>query len=148
MNAHAVLLLVVALALPACISDEDSLYPHDPPPNLPPGITLLELPQAAVESLTMPRVADELAKLLIGQELGLDRPTLPPERRDDVLAHRVVTGMTVREVVFCFLSDPSRQRHQGPPGGTVLIWEPRDRRLASYWVRFDENGRSADAGTN
>jgi hypothetical protein len=135
-----------ALAAPGCWAAEPQLYPFDPPPNVPAGLTLLEIPGPVIQSLYSQRVADQLGELLLVQDMKLDRPRVTPERREQILAHRVVTGMTMRDVVFCFLSDPSRQRIQGPPGGQTLLWEPRDTRLDRFWVRFDEYGKAADAG--
>jgi hypothetical protein len=139
-------MLAVALALAGCTAAEPVLYPHDPPPNVPAGLTLLELPRRVVDDLASRRVADELGKRLVASGLALDGPTLTPERRDQILAHRIVTGMSVQDVIFCFLADPSRERLQGPPGGRTLLWEPRDVTLGRYWVRFDELGEAADAG--
>ncbi|MHC5212630.1 MAG: hypothetical protein ACYTG2_18100 [Planctomycetota bacterium] len=135
--------LLAALALAACSA---VVPPHDPPPNVPPGLTLLELPDAVVESLATQEVEDKLGTLLLGQHLGANESRFPAGRREQILNHRIVTGMTVREVVFCFLADPVRQRHQGPPGGQTLLWEPPDLSLGRYWVRFDERGLAVDAG--
>jgi hypothetical protein len=138
--------LAAALALTGCTAAEPVLHPHDPPPNLPASLTLLELPQRVVDGLATQRVADELGKRLVASDLALGGPALTPARREQILAHRIVTGMSVQDVIFCFLADPSRERHQGPPGGRTLLWEPRDVTLGRYWVRFDELGEAADAG--
>jgi hypothetical protein len=142
------LALLVALGLqgPGCWATEPALSPRDPPPNVPPGLLLLELPESVVDAFVLQRVADQLGAKLLEADLGVGGATLSAERRAQILAHRVTTGMSVQEVIWCFLADPSRVRLQGPPGGQTLLWEPRDAWRSRYWVRFDEHGEAADAG--
>ncbi len=64
-----------------------------------------------------------------------------PDRVRRILAHQVLVGLTPQEVIWVFLSHPTRVRNQGPPGGHTLLWEP-DR----YFVRFDQSGRAVAAG--
>jgi hypothetical protein len=137
--------LVLAAALPGCFATEPPLYPYDPPPNVPAGLLLLEVSAEAVSSMQAPHVADELGSVLLGDALKVGYEPISEERRKQILAHHVVTGMTVREVSWSLVSEPARVREQGPPGGTTLYWETPGGRHGRYWVRFDKDGRAADA---
>jgi hypothetical protein len=151
MHAMKRLLLALGVALPAlapgcCWATEPQLYPYDPPPNIPAGQLILQLPDDVVASMRTDHVADELGSILLGDALKIGYEPITEERRKQILAHQVVTGMTLREVKWALVSDPARIRDQGPPGGTTLIWETPGGMHGSFWVRFDDEGRAADAG--
>lgn len=137
---------LVGLALGGCFATEPELYPYDPPPNIPPGELILQLPDEVVASMRTDHVADELGSVLLGDALKVGYEPITDERRKQILSHQVVTGMTLREVKWALVSDPARVRSQGPPGGTTLIWETPGGVLGSFWVRFDDEGLAADAG--
>ena len=137
--------LLAALALGGCFATEPDLYPFDPPPNVPEGLVLLEVSTSAVESMKSPHIADELGTVLLGDALKVGYEPLSDTRRKQVLAHQIVTGMTVREVIWAFVADPARTRDQGPPGGTTLVWETPGGMHGRFWVRFDEDGHVSDA---
>ncbi len=141
--------LLVGLALLAggCWVVEPQLSPIDPPPNLEKGQLLLEIPQSAVDAMATQSVVRTLDLALSGAQDKLGTIALPEGHSQRILLHQVVTGMTQQEVVWCFLSHPTRHREQGPPGGATLLWEPPgidqgDR----YWVRFDDDGFAWAAG--
>lgn len=142
-----VLALCGALALAACSALEPRLDPHDPPPNLPVGSLLLTVPQRAVDALADRRVVDELDLALEGAMARIGGDALAPGHDALILAHQVVVGMPVREVIWCFVAHPSRVRDQGPPGGHTLLWEPIGLHHDRYWVRFDAQGLAVAAGT-
>ena len=119
----ALVAVLAGLALGGCYATEPQLYPWDPPPNVPPGELILQLPDHVVESMRSDHVADELGSVLLGDALRIGYEPITDERRQQILAHQVVTGMTLREVKWALVSDPARVRSQGPPGGTTLIWE-------------------------
>lgn len=137
---------LVGLALGGCFATEPELYPYDPAPNIPPGQLILQLPDDVVASMRSDHVADELGSVLLGDALKVGYEPITDERRKQILSHQVVTGMTLREVKWALVSDPARVRSQGPPGGTTLIWETPGGIHGSFWVRFDDEGRAADAG--
>jgi hypothetical protein len=151
MHAMKRLLLALGVALPVLApgcswATEPQLYPYDPPPNIPPGQLILQLPDDVVATMRTDHVADELGSILLGDALKIGYEPITEERRKQILAHQVVTGMTLREVKWALVSDPARIRDQGPPGGTTLIWETPGGMHGSFWVRFDDEGRAADAG--
>jgi hypothetical protein len=146
-------LLVAALLfcglLPAggCSALEPQLSPRDPPPNIAPDQLLLEIPQSVVDAMATQAVVHTLDLALAGAQEKLGIISLPPGHAQRILLHQVVTGMTEQEVVWCFLSHPTRVREQGPPGGHTLLWEPPGYQQGDrYWVRFDENGVAWSAG--
>jgi len=137
----------LALLAGGCSAVEPQLSPIDPPPNIPKGLLLLEIPQSAVDAMSMQSVVRTLDLALAGAQGKLGTIALPAGHSKRILLHQVVTGMTEQEVVWCFLSYPTRERNQGPPGGVTLLWEPPgidqgDR----YWVRFNEDGLAWAAG--
>ncbi|MGQ0552931.1 MAG: hypothetical protein ACT4PU_06900 [Planctomycetota bacterium] len=140
------LILLPICTLAGCSLYEPRLPPHDPPPNQVVDTLLLEVPQRAVDALASHTLVRELELELAGQGAALGVEALPPGRHERLLAHQVVVGMSVREVIWCFLSHPTRVRDQGPPGGHTLIWEPQGLWHARYWVRFDEAGFANAAG--
>ena len=130
-----------------CYATDPVLYPQDPPPNIPPGVLILQVPHEAVASMHSTHVADELGSVLLGDALKIGYEPISDERRKQILAHQVVTGMSLREVTWALVADPARIRSQGPPGGTTLIWETPGGMHGSFWVRFDDDGKAADAGS-
>lgn len=134
-------------ALGGCYATEPVLYSADPPPNIPGGLVILQVPHEAIATMHSRHVADELGSVLVGDAVALGYEPLSEERRQQILSHQVVTGMSLREVKWALVSDPARIRQQGPPGGTTLIWETPGRLHGSFWVRFDEYGRASDAGS-
>jgi len=97
-----------------------------------------------VEAQTIQRREDALAAVADGR-LVLSGPGVV----DAIREHRIMTGMTVEEVVWAICSQPTSVRDQGPPGGHTLLWEPQERRAARrFWVRFDEWGKAAAAGVD
>jgi hypothetical protein len=139
--------VLVGGALGGCFATEPQLYPFDPPPNIPPDLLLLEVPDEAVSSMHSAHVDDELGTVLLGNALKVGYEPISDERRAQILAHQVVTGMTLREVKWALVADPARIRDQGPPGGTTLIWETPGGIYGRFWVRFDDYGKAADAGS-
>ena len=157
-NAHAHLLSFAGAAacgvmgamlgavLGGCYAVSPHLAAHDPPPNIAPEQLLLEVPSEAVDSL---RTSAEVTKrdlAMSGTTSRIGYIDLLPGRAEAIMAHRVVTGMTPEEVVWCFLAQPTRVRDQGPPGGHTLLWEPAGTAQYRYWVRFDETGLAVAAG--
>jgi len=139
--------LLAGAALGGCYATEPVLYPLDPPPNVPEGILILQVPHDIVATMHSISVADELGSVLLGDALQIGYEPISEERRKQILSHQVVTGMTLREVKWSLVSDPARIRQQGPPGGTTLIWETPGGEHGSYWVRFDAYGLAWDAGS-
>lgn len=139
--------VLACLLLAGCFATEPVLYPFDPPPNVPPGLLLLEVPPEVVSSMRSDHVADELGTVLLGDALKVGYEPITEERRKQILAHQVVTGMTVREVKWSLVADPARIHDQGPPGGTTLIWNTPGNFYGSFWVRFDDQGKVSDAGS-
>lgn len=136
----------VAALLAGCRAAEPELYPFDPPPNIPAGQDLMVVPDDLVNDLleaqTIRLREDALAAVADGK-LVLSGSGVEDAIRD----HRIMTGMTVQEVVWAICSQPTSVRDQGPPGGHTLLWEPQERRSAKrFWVRFDENGKATAAG--
>jgi len=138
--------VLAGLALGGCFATEPQLYPYDPPPTIPPGQPILQLPDHVVASMRSDHVADELGSVLLGDALKVGYEPITDERRKQILSHQVVTGMTLREVKFALVSDPARVRDQGPPGGKTLVWETPGGMYGSFWVRFGDEGRASDAG--
>jgi hypothetical protein len=141
------LLLASLAALAACSAVEPKLSPRDPPPNVPRDLLILEVPQHIVDALASWSVVNTLNLSLDGAQDRVGIVVLPPGHAHRILQHQVVTGMTVQEVEWCFLSHPTRVRDQGPPGGHTLCWEPPGLNSSErYWVRFDETGLAVAAG--
>ena len=138
----------LAVLLAGCGAAEPQLYPFDPPPNIPAGQDLMDVPDDLVNDLieaqTIQRREDALAAVADGR-LVLSGPGVV----DAIREHRIMTGMTVEEVVWSICSQPTSVRDQGPPGGHTLLWEPQERRNAKrFWVRFDEWGKASAAGVD
>jgi len=138
----------LAVLLAGCGAAEPQLYPFDPPPNIPAGQDLMDVPDDLVNDLieaqTIQRREDALAAVADGR-LVLSGPGVV----DAIREHRIMTGMTVEEVVWSICSQPTSVRDQGPPGGHTLLWEPQERRAAKrFWVRFDEWGKASAAGVD
>ncbi|MHC4844779.1 MAG: hypothetical protein ACYTCU_01315 [Planctomycetota bacterium] len=158
-----VLVAALSVSLGGCWAVTPQLDPHDPPPNVPEGMLLLQLSEALIESMAEAEVLADRDRVLAtdGDDVGAYAEN--PERVRQILGHQVVTGMTAQEVIWAFGCHPSRTRDQGPPGSHTLLWEvPRSLEFGSasvgaiengtghgnYWVRFDETGRVAAAGRN
>jgi hypothetical protein len=139
--------LVAAAALGGCYATDPVLYPFAPSPNVPEGLLILQVPHEVVESMHSTHIADELGSVLLGDALKIGYEPITEERRQQILSHQVVTGMTLREVTWSLMSDPARIRDQGPPGGKTLIWETPGGMQGSFWVRFDDDGHAWDAGS-
>jgi hypothetical protein len=137
------LLLVL---LTGCFITDPRLPPFDPPPIVPAGVVVLEIPDSAARKLRRANVSEELQAALLAGQIGGASGGLREELIDDVLQQRVVTGMTVREVIYCFRSHPRRVRDQGPPGGHTLLWETNGLFVQRFWVRFDGLGLAVAAG--
>lgn len=119
----------------ACAALSPRLPPKLPPPNLPRGVVVLDLTDDEAATLTQPNVVEV-------REAGIEELA-----REDaavaahVLAHRVVTGMRVREVLWSLTGHPTRIRELGPPGGQILLFEP-----GRWYVRLGGEGTVVDGG--
>jgi len=144
---HSSALLLLA-ALPACNFWEAQLHPLDPPPNIAPGQELITIPDFMVEALAEPETAHVREAALQAVAEGR-RSVIEPQNAEAVRARRILTGMTVEEVVLAVGSHPSSIRDQGAPGGHTLLWEPPGFRATwRFWVRLDDWGHAVSAGTN
>lgn len=158
-----IILLVVVSLLAGCSAVSPRLDPYDPPPNIPGGMLLLEIPDAVIEALADAVVLADRDRSLpfAGKAGGLSASAV--ERARQIRAHQVVTGMSAQEVIWVFGSHPSRVRDQGPPGSHTLLWTlPRgpgfgrltvgawedDTGRGNYWVRLDGRGLVVAAGRN
>ena len=142
---------ILALPTSATISPEAStpaLYPLDPPPNIADGQELIVIPDAVVAAMAEPETMHLREATL--QAVTEGRLVLTaPGRADAIRAHRIVTGMTVEEVILSIGSQPTNVRDQGPPGGQTLLWQPTGLLAAQrFWVRFDEWGHASSAGSH
>jgi hypothetical protein len=64
-----------------------------------------------------------------------------------IMAHEIVTGMTSQEVIWSFLSHPTRIVDVGPPGSHIMLWDQGTPFVRGrYWVRTDEDGEVWSAG--
>jgi hypothetical protein len=137
-------LLVLALVC-GCVGPQ--MYPLDPPPNIVAGQELIVIPDALVTALSEPETLHVREAALQAVVEGRGSP-IEPKNADAVRKHRILTGMTVQEVVLAVGSHPTAVTDQGPPGGHTLRWEaPAFRATQRFWVRFDEWGKAAAAGT-
>jgi hypothetical protein len=158
-----VLVAALMVSLAGCWAVTPQLDPHDPPPNIPAGMLLLQIPDAVIESMADDEVLADRDRVLADDDADMGAYAEEPERARQILDHQVVTGMTAQEVIWVFGCHPSRTRDQGPPGSHTLLWElPRGPSFGSasvgaledgtghgnYWVRFDERGLVAAAGRN
>jgi hypothetical protein len=135
-------LLVMLLLLAACRAP-DPTWPVGPPPRVDDGLLLMQLPEERVQRQAQDAVRRDLERFTqrqIEDTLVTDR-VVDPAVLQEVARHRVLTGMSTRDVVWCFLSHPTRIRHPGPPGARTFYWDE-----GRYWVRFDETGRAVAAG--
>jgi hypothetical protein len=126
---------LILLATVACGVLDPRLPPKPPPPNLQPGLVILEVPLDEVEDL-----AQDTVRQLRETRLPFLSQT-DPDRVRRILAGQVTVGMTQEQVIWVFLSHPTRVRDLGPPGGTTLMWEP-----SRYFVRFGAAGQAIEAG--
>jgi hypothetical protein len=134
--------------VPGCDVWSPQMHPLDPPPNIAPGQELIVIPDDMVEALGEPETLHvreaELQAVAEGR-----RSAIEPKNKDAVREHRILTGMTVQEVILAVGSHPTAVKDQGPPGGHTLLWEPPSwKATRRFWVRFDEWGHSAAAGTH
>jgi len=119
----------------ACGVLDPRLPPQPPSPNLIPGLVLLEI---------SPEEVAEVAHLSVreSREIGLSSlRQADPDRVRRILAGQVTVGMTEEQVIWTFLSHPTRTRALGPPGGSVYLWEP-----GRYFVRFGAEAQAIQAG--
>lgn len=130
--ALACLLLTVSAA---CGVLDPRLPPQPPAPNLDPGLVLLEIPPEEVGLLAHQSVRESWERGL--PELRRRDPDLV--RR--ILAGQVTVGMTEQQVIWVFMSHPTRTRALGPPGGSTYLWEP-----GRYFVRFGAEAQAIQAG--
>lgn len=128
----ACLLLVVTAA---CGVLDPRLPAKPPSPNLLPGQVILEVPLERVDEL-----AQDTVRQLRENKLPFLSQT-DPDRVRRILAGQVTVSMTQQQVLWVFLSHPTRVRDLGPPGGTVFMWEPY-----RYFVRFGAGGQAIEAG--
>jgi hypothetical protein len=126
---------LILLASVSCGSLDPRLPPKPPSPNLLPGQVILEVPLDVVDEL-----AQESVRELRDTKLPYLSQT-DPERVRRILAGQVTTGMTQMEVLWIFLSHPTRVADLGPPGGTTMMWEP-----GRYFVSFGAAGQATQAG--
>lgn len=137
-------LLLAAALLAGCSSPP--LHPLDPPPNIPAGLALLDVPAGLVAALseeTTLRLREDTLRAVAEGRHTLSGPGVA----EAVAAHRIETGMTVEEVILAVGSHPTRVRDQGAPGGHTLLWEPSGLLAAQrFWVRFGNDGRVWAAG--
>jgi len=131
----------------ACMNPRADLHPVDPPPNIADGQTLITIPDDLVADLSEPETVHNREATLQAAAEGV-RVFTASGRAEAIRAHRIVTGMTVEEVVLAVGSQPTAERLQGPPGGRTLLWEPPGLRVRRVWVRFNEWGHASAAGTN
>lgn len=132
--------LMLLPLLTGCWVLDAHLPPVLPPPNLPENALLCEVPPRFLEAVHNDLVAAYIAEKIADGHV-------PPERAELVLAHKVVVGMTKREVIGAFVSHPTRVRRQGPPGGETLLWEAGGIWIPNRWfVRLDDDGQAVAAG--
>ena len=128
-------LSLLLLAAVSCGALAPRLPPKLPPPNLPRGILVLELTDSEAARL-------ETRDVVEVREAGLEAlARADPATAAHVLAHRVVTGMRVREVLWSLSGHPTRVRELGPPGGQILLFQP-----GRWYVRFGDEGTVVDGG--
>lgn len=111
-----------------------------PGPFTPEGQVLFTVPDDYIEATLQPQVLShrdqELAQLA----------EQDAERAQQVRRHEIVTGMTTQQVVWAFLSHPTRSEDHGPPGSHILLWDTVAWAGGRYWVRTDQWGQVAAAG--
>jgi len=134
-------LLSALLMLPGCCwTVAPVLPPVAPGPFVPANQLLFTVPDDYIEATLSPEVLrhrdSELAQLA----------ALDPERAQRVRRHEIVTGMNTQEVVWAFLSHPTRSEDHGPPGSHILMWDTGLFVTGRYWVRTDQWGQVASAG--
>jgi hypothetical protein len=123
------------VATVSCGVLDPRLPPTPPPPNGKPGEVILKVPLDEVAVLTQKTVLDlREAKLPFLSQTD-------PDRVRRILAGQVTVGMTKQQVLWVFLSHPTRIRDLGPPGGTTFLWETN-----RYFVRFGAAGQAIQAG--
>ena len=129
------LLSLLLLTAVSCGVLAPRLPPKLPPPNLPRGVLVLELTDAEAARL-------ETRDVVEVREAGLEAlARADPAMAAHVLAHRVVTGMRVREVLWSLSGHPVGVRELGPPGGQILLFQP-----GRWYVRFGDEGTVVDGG--
>ncbi|GJM22135.1 MAG: hypothetical protein DHS20C15_20500 [Planctomycetota bacterium] len=128
-------LSLLLLAAVSCGALAPRLPPKLPPPNLPRGMLVLDLTDAEAGKL-------ETRDVVQLREAGIEElARADPAAAAHVLAHRVVTGMRVREVLWSLSGHPTRVRELGPPGGQILLFQP-----GRWYVRFGDEGTVVDGG--
>jgi hypothetical protein len=149
-----IVMTVVLGLLAGCWAVSPQLDPHDPPPNVPDGWLLLEIPEGVIEALGDASVLADRDRALLYHDAT---------RAELIRSHQLVTGMSAQEVIWVFGSHPTRVRDQGPPGGHTMLWVlPRGLGFGqatvavledgtgrgNYWVRLDGRGLVVAAGRN
>ena len=134
-------LLLALLLLPGCSwTVAPVLPPVAPGPFVPEHQLLFTVPDDYVEATLSPEV-------LRHRDVELGRANRPAGAHDQqVRRHEIVTGMTTQEVVWSFLSHPTRSEDHGPPGSHILMWDTGLFVTGRYWVRTDQWGKVAAAG--
>lgn len=127
--------ILLAAILGGCFALSPRLPTKLPPPNLPLGVVLIELSDDQAAAIERPEVIESLEQHF--EEFA----TVDPDTAAHVLAHRVVTGMRVREVLWALTGHPIRIREEGPPGGQILLFNP-----GRWFVRLGDQGTVVDAG--
>jgi hypothetical protein len=127
--------ILLAATLSGCFALTPRLPSKLPPPNLPQGVVLIELSAAQAAAIERPEVIESREQHL--EELA----TVDADTAAHVLAHRVVTGMRVREVLWALTGHPIRIQELGPPGGQILLFNP-----GRWFVRLGGEGTVVDAG--
>ena len=133
---------ITALLSTACTPLNPTM-PVGPAPRVENGLLLMVVPEAFLRRSTQANVRRDMVEFMqfeLQDTSDRDR-LLDPETLARISRHEVITGMSSREVIWCFVAYPTRQQDTGPPGGETLYWEP-----GRYWVRFDEFGRAVSAG--
>ncbi len=131
---HALLVLLL-LGVASCGVLDPRLPAVPAPPSQKPGQVILQVPAGVIDDLAQDSVRQRREEGLA----FLDQTR--PERVRRILAGQITIGMSEQEVVWAFLSHPTRVRDMGPPGGHTMLWEPE-----RYFVRFDAAGQAVQAG--
>jgi hypothetical protein len=146
--ALACLAAALGASLGACSAADPVLHPWDSPPNIVIGQVLLQVPDDLVAALADPETVRQ-REAALAAVAERRRVLSTPGLETAIRAHQVATGMTVDEVVWSVGSHPTGVRDQGPPGGHTLLWEaPGLKANRRFWVRLDEWGKVAAAGSH
>lgn len=134
-------LLFALLLLPGCCWTVAPVLPSlAPGPFVPDNQVLFVVPDDYVLATLSPEVLRH-RDVELPQLASLDR-----DRVQQIRSHQIVTGMTTQEVVWAFLSHPTRSEDHGPPGSHILMWDTGRFVTGRYWVRTDQWGKVAAAG--